>query len=475
MKVNLSRQQQQSRQRALVSFIIAMIDVVWRIVKNPKQLPKVVFLVMGIQCIWWLYDRNIMSQVHHKPPKIYPKPTESSPLTPYYLNTYTGPFRQFSVQWSSGTTGNDDNHPWCDGPLMPQTSIADKSPINEGMIFVKMARASPTNIQEDVTTRIARNVATKRRKSNSRHNLTSTTTLSCTARIAALKARRWNQRIRDKSFLWTSIKEPASRLVDTFFELIVSYEQAEPTIENFFRYISDNEIIESTYYFKILTLRKQLNTFRTDLYPQYTQEILDGFDFIGITERPYESLAVLQLLLGLETNDMLYLLRGENGNVAGNTTDFTRQYADPPPRKGEEKIIYYKRQYPRQRKQDKCIAIHPNPLEQPNIADRVKLKQQIKEWFWSEEAESYLEGDILLYRAVNQSLDTTIEKLGASKVDETIQQLKKAEKIVFEKCAEEVKYPCTNDGQISTQDNCLALEIGCGYRCLDSIDIAAKR
>jgi hypothetical protein len=42
------------------------------------------------------------------------------------------------------------------------------------------------------------------------------------------------------------------------------------------------------------------------LHETYVQEILQGYDFLGVSERMDESLAVLQLLLGLETQDSLF-------------------------------------------------------------------------------------------------------------------------------------------------------------------------
>ena len=43
-------------------------------------------------------------------------------------------------------------------------------------------------------------------------------------------------------------------------------------------------------------------------------KILDNYDFIGVTDRFDESLVVLQLLLGLETSDILYLSSKKSGN-----------------------------------------------------------------------------------------------------------------------------------------------------------------
>jgi hypothetical protein len=258
---------------------------------------------------------------------------------------------------------------------------------------------------------------------------------SCTARLVPLKARRWRDRIREKSFLWSSVREPASRIVSTFYQLSVSVEGLEPSLTNLLKYVRDNDLYEYAYYFKILTLRRSLNAFRTDLYEEYVKEILYGFDFIGIAERPDESLAVLQLLLGLETEDMLYLSHETDTNHST-----------------------YQRLTDRKHKNRECIRMHAP-----------KATLEMKEWFHTGEAEDVLEPDVMVYRAVNKSLDLTIEQLGRDKVEKKIKMLKWAQQMAVSQCGQAVRYPCTDDGQLSVEHDCLAGDVACGFQCLDEL------
>ena len=59
----------------------------------------VLILIISIQSFWILYDQNVTSQIYHKPPKVYIKPTETSPLTPFYDEPYDGFAKAFTV-WS---------------------------------------------------------------------------------------------------------------------------------------------------------------------------------------------------------------------------------------------------------------------------------------------------------------------------------------------------------------------------------------
>lgn len=88
-----------------------------------------------------------------------------------------------------------------------------------------------------------------------------------------------------------------------------------------------------------------------------------------------------------------------------------------------------------------------------------------KEWY----ANNY--GDYLLYHAASQSLDRTIMEIG---LDYFSQELKKF-KALLERAHEECSplFPCSSNGteQIKESErDCLGDgNIGCGYRCLDGL------
>lgn len=370
------------------------------------QIAPVIFLVLWLQSVWWIYDQNVTKAMKHKIPKIYPKPTESSPLSPFYSDPYNGYARVFP-KW-------DQNQFPC-GPLIPAHTLGKRTPSDEGFLFVKEMKSGSTTLA-GIAARIARSLAQR--------NFGANATTSCTVRMVHTRARRYANRQLAKSFLWSVVREPVSRLFSKFFHFEASRRGVNPNLARFQSFISNNEVNDYAYYFKTLSVRQRLNPYRTDLYETFVQELLDGYNFIGVMERFDETLAVLQLLLGLETQDMLYISTKTNG-------------------------MY-------DRFQNKCIKIQP-----------AKVTQIMKEYVYTPVFEAFTEGDVLVYRAVNKSLDMTIEQLGRPTVEKAVQRLQWAQKRAEEKCAEGTKFPCSSDGQIQDDNDCLFADVACGYKCLD--------
>jgi hypothetical protein len=194
-----------------------------------------------------------------------------------------------------------------------------------------------------------------------------------------------------------------------------------------------NRAYDRQYYLKTLSLR-DINPRTDDIgMNQYVEEILLGFDFIGITERMDESLVVLQLLLHLETGDMLYLSAKESGSW---------EYF--PLLRSCKYIMKY--------------AVTP----------------AMKDWFRSDEWYEYVRGDVLLYKAANKSLDRTIWKLGPDRVQRALLRFRWAQRLAEEQCATTTRYPCTSGGERNTVNDCLWQDMGCGYACLDQVAAQLK-
>ena len=367
----------------------------------------VILLVIMLQAFWLLYDQQITKAVTHKLPKVYEKPTNDSPLSPFYSEPYDGPARAFPKY----------KYDFPCGPLVHVNKLQDRSVTNEGFLFVKEMKSGSTTLA-GITARIARNVAQRE------HHVTNSTT-ACTARMVHTRARKYNRRIQDKSFVWSVIREPVSRLFSKFYHFEVSRANVQPSLATFQKFINTNEVNDYAYYFKTLTMRKHMNPYRDDLYELFLKNLLSGYNFLGITERMDESLAVLQLLLNLKTEDMLYL----SAKTSGSYELFRR----------------------------KCIKI-----QETNVT------QSMKEYVYSEMFEKFTEPDVLVYRAVNKSLDLTIEQIGRTKVDQTIKQLQYALVLAQEKC-KSVAFPCTDDGTIQEPNDCLFTDVSCGYKCLDEV------
>ena len=389
----------------------------------------IIFLMGWIQCFWWCFDAYVTHTIPHPVPKPRIRPTESSPLTPFYHEPYLGPTKAFP-RWSHPTFP-------C-GPVV--TSIPDmgaRSSTKTGLLYIKEMKTGSTTLS-GVTARIARNVAQRQyKKTQQQSNGTSTTTsitadtstMACTSRFVHLRARRFYDRDRTQSFLWSVVREPTTRMISKFFHFAVSRDGILPTVSNFQSYLHDNEVTDFAYYFKTLTLRPKLNPYRHDLYERvFLQDILDQYDFLGVTERMDESLVVLQLLLGLETYDILYLPAKLSGSY-----DYV----------------------PAQRR---CIPIQ-----------KAVITHEMKEWLYSEDVEIFLAPDILVYRAANASLDRTIAELGQHRVDEALRKFRAAQRMVQEECASKTRYPCSQDGIHQPENDCLQQDVACGYQCLDQV------
>ena len=81
----------------------------------------------------------------------------------------------------------------------------------------------------------------------------------------------------------------------------------EPSDENFQNYLSG--ISFDNHYFQILSMSDYMGT---EDEVEFTNKILEDYNFIGVTERMNESLVVLSMLLNLELIDILYF--GSKGN-----------------------------------------------------------------------------------------------------------------------------------------------------------------
>jgi hypothetical protein len=172
-------------------------------------------------------------------------------------------------------------------------------------------------------------------------------------------------------------------MVSKFFHFAVSRDSVLPSVYALQKYASDNEVYDLNYYLKSLSMRPKLNPYRSDLFETFTTDILESYDFLGISERMDESLVVLQLLLGLQTEDLLYLSTKTSG-----TYDYF-------------------------------------PAKQIcTVIPKATVDLEMKKWLYSEEFESYVLGDVLMYQAADKSLDRTIEMLGKDKVQRALVRLR---------------------------------------------------
>jgi len=143
-----------------------------------------------------------------------------------------------------------------------------------------------------------------------------------------------------------------------------------------------------------------------------------------------ESLVALQMLLGLEVGDILYL----SSKTSGGYSYVTNGGLGPRCFKESTKFV----------------------------------SSKMKEYFDSDEWRTHIQGDTMLYRAANNSLDLTIDALGREKFESNLQSFRTAETIAHERCEAKTIFPCMN-GQLHKVNDCYQMDQGCGYACLDEV------
>lgn len=179
-----------------------------------------------------------------------------------------------------------------------------------------------------------------------------------------------------------------------------------------------------------------MTTITTTNSQHYTivNDILHDYDFIGVTERMNESLVVLQMLLNLTTHDILYT-KARTSGAWSNGPGPDRQ----------------------------CIYIVKSFLSPTMYQHFYKLK----EW------ERRIQGDSLLYRAVNASLDRTIDNLGRTEFDAKLRALQEGLLLAEKHCSQNgrIRAMCTDGGAFIPVENrtCYIWGEGCDHDCIDEL------
>jgi hypothetical protein len=162
---------------------------------------------------------------------------------------------------------------------------------------------------------------------------------------------------------------------------------------------------------------------------RYVKEVINGYNFVGVVERFDESLVALQLLLGLETSDILYF------------------------------AVKRKSQFELSGRKKFCFA----PLDWNDLlSESVSHYLESKEWF----AQNY--GDRILYQAANISLDMTILSLGLRVFANALKDFRALLAKAREVC--HPRLPCSSNGTLQYEESledCYAEYTACGYKCFD--------
>jgi len=269
----------------------------------------------------------------------------------------------------------------------------------------------------------------------------------------------YSQRNKEKSFLFSLVRDPTQRAISAYFHFVVSYYQETPTDENFQRYL--NSITAKHNLIRELTLdpklddkmkeefRRYQKQWTQKLHPQppslnYTKivdDILQNYDFIAVMERMDESLVALKLLLGLSTEEILY------AKISRSAGSFDH---GPPERP--------------------CIYLVPS-----------FLSDGMQNYFYHHNDRwiAYTQGDALLHRAAMKSLDRTIDEVfGRTYFEKELEEFRNALRYAQELCSSEpdlVLSMCDATGIPVDQatnnrsTTCYIWNDGCDHRCLNEI------
>ena len=299
---------------------------------------------------------------------------------------------------------------WFDKPVQ-------KKPAREGLFYLKLCKTA-SSTAAGVHLRIARNLARRRGESWP----------VCRSRflhgIAGPKMYRFAQRDLTKSFLWTILREPTNRYVSEYFHFEVSRKSTPVNLRSFQRFLRRGPHAD---HHSLSWLAIRGYNYQSDKSNpmQTAQTILKSYDFIGLSERFDESVVVLSMLLGIPLRDVLYMSSKQSGGYDG-----------------------------------LCFKIQPS-----------KLTLAMKRHLQSAEWQNYVAPEVALWKAVNTSLDLTIDRLGRTKVQANVALFQKVLTAVAQRCTNMTKFPCSSEGEpISPEEtDCLVVDMGCGLDCIDGV------
>lgn len=331
-----------------------------------------------------------------------------------------------------------------------------RTPTRRGFFYFKARKAASSTVA-GVALRIARSKGRQMQMqplhhlpntTNNNNNATNVTTITtstttttsthCHTRFGHPAASRltYHQRDRLNSFLWSIIREPTHRDVSEFFHFGVSRSKIQPSRQTFQHYYrSTPGMLEYYLQFMSTTPVKEMSMlYRQDDSIELVRKIILDYDFIGISERMHESLVTLQLLLNLTTSDILVLNAKTNG---GWDDGMSKQ---------------------NQQQQRVCTYIQPSVVS-----------PELQQYFQSEEWMREKHGSNLLYATVNRSLDLTIASLDPTHFQDQLRRYKWALQQAQARCSSKVRYPCSAEGVVQEQHDCLLWDSGCGNDCLDEL------
>jgi Galactose-3-O-sulfotransferase len=309
------------------------------------------------------------------------------------------------------------------GDELLQRAWQDGASATHGLLYEKPNKCASTTLA-GVNLRIARNVA--RRYQDVYPNLT-----LCDVRWShgrKQRAERYRHRNRTASFLWSAVREPTARAVSWYYFKHLSLDGHNRSDNHAFQ----DFLLQQKDHFYLFFL--DTRPYRINNWSDAASElnfVLKEYDFLGVTERLDESLVVLMLLLKLPMADVLYYSSKVHSGL------FARGPGT------------------------KCIYLQPSTVS-----------DEMRSFFASDAWNRKIRSDMTLYRAVNRSLDMTIDALGRHRVETELARFRRAQALVRQRCQGKVQMPCDKEGDMARpveETGCLVGDVGCGMECLDEV------
>jgi hypothetical protein len=328
--------------------------------------------------------------------------------------------------------------------------LMTNTPASEGILFQRPEKTGTTTMV-GIVMRLAHNRAARRREGREEGDVVASSFPYCRHRAIHGTGRdfEYSKRNRQRSFLFSLVRDPTSKAISRFFHFSVTVYQRDPTDANFIsdlqskpnaRSLLNDLVVDPT-----VQLYKQeeskanavpgpgmFSLPRLD-YANVVREILDEYDFIAVTERMDESLVVMKFLLNLTLEEILYIKPARSSGSFSNGL-----------------------------KDRKCVYIHPT-----------FITRGVANYLQSGDWKARVEGDELLYQAAYKSLDRTIDYIGRDQVERDVSRLKRLQRYATEHCEGKVRSMCDDGGRPIAIPNrtCYIWGEGCDYQCLNSLSI----
>ena len=232
-----------------------------------------------------------------------------------------------------------------------------------------------------------------------------------------------------KSFAFTFIRDPKEYILKTYFYFKVTKNGEKPTAKSIVEYSREYGNKQSEFMMCEANKRSYENK-GIQGANNLAKAIVSEYDFVGLVEKPDESLVLLGLLLGLDTKDVLY---------------------NPSPNAGTISMW----------KDDK------------GFCERVKeafIPRGAKRYFDSDDFSDDNDIDIELYKEVERTMEATIDKIGRGTYTEALRKYREQMEVVERICLPTVEYKCNTPGKRWKDLNNCGKD-GCDAACLSSLNI----